>query len=164
MSLDAVRAAIITDARAEAAAILGEAETEAARRLRAAREAAISQVDGARSAAMAEADAQLATARAAVSRQARRTVLEARARARAVLVRETVAALRAQRDGTAYKNLIDALARRVRTQLGPDATIRESRLGGVTATSGRRSVDYTVPVIVERVVDALGPEVDQLWR
>ena len=164
MSLDAVRAALVTDARAEAAAWVAKAETEATHRLQEAREDAASQVSSARAEAMAEADEQLATARAAVGRQARRAVLEARARARVLLVRETIAALRAQRDSTEYKSLVDALARRARTQLGPDAAIRDSRSGGVTATADRRSVDYSLPAIVERVVDALGPEIEQLWR
>lgn len=165
MTLDTVRQALIAEARADAAELTGRARAHADDRVEAARADVAEQVRQARIAAEADAEEQLGVERAAVRRQARRQVLQARRRARDSLVDAVVAALEAKRGTPAYDGFVDRLTEEAAAQLGSDARVQEEPpAGGVIATSDRRRVDYTIPTIVERVVDALGPEVEDLWR
>lgn len=164
MSLGAVRSTILANAEVEAAAEVARAETSAAQQVQSARDAAATRVAEAHAAAEVDADAQFTIERAAVRRQARRIVLEAQARARSALVRDAISSLQARRGTATYQELIDRFAQRSKEQLGPDTDIRESEAGGVIGTCGRRSVDYTLPAVVERAVDAIGPDIEELWR
>lgn len=165
MNLDPVRDALLDEARSDATRLTTDAQAEADARVAAARDAVAAQVRGARDAAAADADEQLSTDRAAVRRRARRRELEAEFRAREALVDGAIEALRAQRGTPAYGRFVDELAERAVTQLGPDAeVVRDPPAGGVIGTEGARRVDYTIPAVVERVVEDLGPAVEELWR
>lgn len=97
---------------------------------------------------------------------------ESRLAAQRVLVDEllrcTLAAALAARDAhdPRYARLLERLARTARAQLGPDLELEvdPGGIGGVRARSGERSVDYTLPALVERALEGLGDEVAGLWR
>ncbi len=88
----------------------------------------------------------------------RRQVEELQARARAAVLR--------LREDSRYPELLDRLTRAVREQLGPDAEVEldPPGRGGVIGRKGATSVDYTLPVLVERAIASLGDEVETLWR
>jgi vacuolar-type H+-ATPase subunit E/Vma4 len=164
VNLGPVRAALLAQARAEAAA-----QVDAARR----------EADERRASARAEADALLLQARsdreetaaAARSRSLRRARRDARAivlRARREAWEELRAAalaaaadLRARPD---YPGLRDRLAAAARERLGPDAEVTEPDGGGVLARAGERLVDCSLPVLVQRRLADLGPDLEELWR
>ena len=165
MGLDAVREVIIADAEEEAERIVSAAREEAERRLEEARNKAELDVEAARSAAMVEADTRLAMERAAVRREARRAELEARARIRRSLVESAVKAVSDRRGSREYQVLLDRLELQVQAQLGQGAeTTRDPPEGGVIGQCGNRRLDYTIQAVVERVVDAMGPEIEELWN
>lgn len=165
MNLDAVRDALITEARRDAGSVTGDAQAAADARIAAARGAVADRLAQARATAAAEADAQMAIDRAAVRRRARRKVLESECRARSSLIEAAISGLDERRGTDSYDAFVGALARDAAVLLGPDADIvRDPPGGGVIATSGARRIDYTIPSVVERVVGGLGSEVEELWR
>jgi hypothetical protein len=71
----------------------------------------------------------------------------------------------ALRDDPGYAALVGALTELARHQLGPAATVSvDKEAGGVVARAGSRSVDYRLPVVADRCLAALGPELEALWR
>lgn len=164
MNLEPVRMALLTQARAEA-----DAQVSAARR----------EADERRSSARAEADALLRRARdereeaAAAARS--RSLLRARREARAIVLRARqdaydelrAAALAAAADLRVrpdYPRLRDRLAAAARERLGPEAEVTEPAGGGVLARAGDRLVDCSLPVLVQRRLAELGPDLEELWR
>jgi hypothetical protein len=71
----------------------------------------------------------------------------------------------ALRDDPGYPALIDRLERLAREQLGPAAEIERDPplMGGVLGRAGGQHVDYTLPAISERHLQAMGAEVERLW-
>lgn len=65
-----------------------------------------------------------------------------------------------------YPKLIDRLSRTARVQLGPDAALEldPPAAGGVIGRVDGRSVDYTLPALVERAIEDLGGRLEALWR
>ncbi|MGZ4682593.1 MAG: hypothetical protein ACXV8G_09050 [Acidimicrobiales bacterium] len=163
MSLDRVRETLLAESRADADAELAGAEEWIERQRADAHRRASDRLAESDAAGRADADAQLATARAVARREARRLVLQARSEARSALVRRALEELQSLPDDPRSRvdDRLDALAR---SQLGPDAEVTVDPVhGGVVATASGRRVDYRLPVLVERCVDRMGPEVDRLW-
>ena len=65
-----------------------------------------------------------------------------------------------------YPALLAGLERAAKDQLGSDAELEVDPAGegGVRAHAGSRSVDYTLPALVEREIAELGDELLELWR
>lgn len=166
MNLDAVRAALIADARSDAELILAEADRDvAARRADTQREAELL-IETGRSQGARDADARLARRRAETRRESRQLVLAAQRRALDALRDRARSAARELGTEDAYPELLDRLRLLAVTQLGPGAAISVTPGGepGVTATDGRRRVDYRLVTLADRAVDALGADVEMLWK
>ena len=165
MSLDAVRDALLADARQAGDERRAAAIREAAATRDSARRSASQLLAGVREAGAAEARAVAARELARARRQAHETVLAAR---REVYERARSEARRAAtslRDAPDHAELCDGLASAARRQLGADASVEiDPEVGGVVATAGSRSVDYRWPAIADRCFDALGAAVEELWR
>ena len=161
--LEPVRAALLAAARADAAAVLVAADEDEAATMAAARAQVADLVGAARREGAADAAAMLAADRARGRREARRIELSARQEVLDQLRSRARAAVTALRDDPGYGRLRDRLAARARELAGPDAVISEPPDGGVVAVSAGRRWDLSLPVLAERAVDALGPEVERLW-
>ena len=164
--LEPVRAALLAAARADAAAagaVLAAADPAQPATMAAARAQVADLVGAARREGAADAAAMLAADRARGRREARRIELSARQEVWDQLRSRARAAVTALRDDPGYGRLRDRLAARARELAGPDAVISEPPDGGVVAVSAGRRWDLSLPVLAERAVDALGPEVERLW-
>jgi vacuolar-type H+-ATPase subunit E/Vma4 len=111
-------------------------------------------------AAELEAISELAQAR----RRARSLFLQAQRDVYEDVRRQVYAAADELRSTPRYADLVEWLAARAREVLGPDAEIeRDPPEGGVVARSGKRSLDYTLPVLVERCLADHAADIDRLW-
>jgi hypothetical protein len=167
VNVDRLRATLLADAEAEADATRAAGEARA----RAERERLRDESSRLRERARAEGEAAggLESARdlALARTGARRLVLEAR---QAVyedfrnLALADALALRA--DTKAYARLLDRLEAAGRRSLGENAEIERDPpdVGGVRARAGKRSVDLTLPVLLDGCVARLGARVEELWR
>lgn len=81
------------------------------------------------------------------------------------LVDTTREAFLSLREEASYASLLDRLAELAQAQLGPEAEITRDpvSVGGVVATDGSRLVDYTLPALADRALDALADQVSQVW-
>jgi vacuolar-type H+-ATPase subunit E/Vma4 len=82
---------------------------------------------------------------------------EVRARAREAAVR--------LREDPRYPELLERLKRIAIAQLGNEAELEvdPSGVGGVIAHAGSVRVDYTLPALAERALEALDGELERLW-
>ncbi len=162
MNLDPVRAALLADADMEAADLIDAARAEQADTLGSARRDAEERIRTARAEGLAAADAAAAEQRARTRREAREIVLAAR-RAVWEQARERLRTAAGQR--REQPGLTEALAGLAREQLGDDAAVSvDTDVGGVIATHGSRSVDYRLPAVADRLLDAHREEVGGLWE
>lgn len=166
MTIDPARDALLDDARASAERIVAEADAEARERIEAARRAATDIVTRAR--AQGEAEGRLLAAREAAGEAAlaRMEVLEARGAVHEELHQRARTAVLALRDEAGYADLLARLAASARQDLGEDADLEidPPDAGGVRAHAGTRLVDYTLPALAERCLEALGPRLRGLWK
>ena len=70
------------------------------------------------------------------------------------------------RGDPSYGQLLDRLTDLAHSQLGADAELERDPpgAGGLRARTGMRSVDYTLPTLVDRTLDGLGDRLEDLWR
>jgi vacuolar-type H+-ATPase subunit E/Vma4 len=166
VNVERVRALLLADAaaraerlrdtaRAEAASALHGAEAEVDRLLAQARR------EGEELARRA-ADRELVEAR----REARRLVLEAQADAYAELRRRVRAHALTIRAQPGYRRWLSALSEAASRQLGPEAklTVDVPQVGGVRAERDGRALDYTLPALAERCLEAAAGQSQELWR
>jgi vacuolar-type H+-ATPase subunit E/Vma4 len=166
MSLEPLRTAILAEAEAEADDRRTEVEAECRRRLAKARVEAEALVERARVEGSRAAQQETARRRGAARRQGREALLGARGRLFEQLRRRARADVLELRGDPRYGRLIDRLTVAAKAQLGAEATVVADRpgVGGVFAFSGSRSVDYTLPTLVDRVLADLAGDVEGLWR
>jgi hypothetical protein len=166
LTVDVARDALLADAQASAQRIIAEADAEALERIEAARRAATDIV--ARARAQGEAEGRVLAAREAAREAAlaRMEVLAARGAAYEEFRRRACAAALALRDEAGYADLLAGLAAAARRDLGDDADLEVDPpdAGGVRARLGTRLVDYTLPALAARCVEALGPRLRRLWE
>jgi len=166
LTLEPAREALLADARERARHLIEQANAEAAARIEEAHRAADELVGRARS--QGEAEGRLSSAReeARESALARMEVLAAQRAAYEELRRRARVAVLALRDDPDYPELLERLAAACRNDLGERAQLETDALdaGGVRASAGTRSVDYTLITLAERCIDALGPRLQRLWE
>ncbi len=166
MNLAPLRDALLDSVRAESES-RRQHESEAAQAaLAVARAEAARLVEEGRLAGERAAARGAAQVRAAAARQVR----ESRLRAERALVDELRSragdAIQELRSDPRYDRLLDRLARQARLQLGPEAELVRDPpgVGGLTARAGSRSVDYTLPALLDRTIEELGAGLEELWR
>jgi vacuolar-type H+-ATPase subunit E/Vma4 len=166
MNLDPLRTAIRAQAEAEAERHRAEVEAERERALAEARSEADALVERARLEGRRAGVHEGARRRGAARRRAREELLRARGSLFEELRHRARAEVPALRSDPAYPRLVERLEDAARRQLGADAEIVADRpaTGGVSASSGQRSVDYTLAALVDRTIDDLNGEVSGLWR
>ena len=166
MNLEPLRTAIRAQAEAEAERRRADAEAERERALAQARAEAAALVERARLEGRRAGVHEGAHRRGAARRRAREELLRARGSLFEELRRHARAEVPALRSDPAYPRLVERLEEAARRQLGADAEIVADRpgTGGVSGSSGRRSVDYTLAALVDRAIDDLKGEVEGLWR
>lgn len=166
LSFAPLRQALLESVRVELDEQRVRDEAAASERIAKARELAENLVAERRFEGERAASREAAGIRAAAVRSAR----EVRLRAQRGLVDElrsrALQAVLELRGDPRYGALLDRLADTARSQLGSDVEIERDPpgVGGVLAHSGARTVDYTLPSIVERTIDGLGTELETLWR
>lgn len=164
MNLAPVRDSLLAQARAEAAAAMDAARREAGERRAAAQAEAEALLREARSEREEAAAAARARSRLRARREARAIVLRARRGAYDELRTAALAAAADLRARADYPLLRERLAAAARALLGPAAEVTEPEDGGVLARAGDRLVDCSLPVLVERCLADLGPDLEELWR
>ncbi len=167
MSVETLRATLLDGAELEARAVVAEADRRAAAELERARADSERLQDGARAEGEAAGELQSARVLALARSDARRLVLEAREAVYQDFRSRALAAVLASRDDRkAYQRLLRRLASEARRSLGDDAELEldPAEVGGVRARAGRRSVDLTLPALVDHCVADLGVRVEELWR
>jgi vacuolar-type H+-ATPase subunit E/Vma4 len=165
--VERLRATLLAGAEAEAAAVREEAERRAGDEVDRARDESMRIQETARSEGEAAADLETARELALARTEARRLVLEAQ---RAVYLgfrdQALASALALRADRKAYALLLDRLERVARDALGGGVAVERDPegVGGVRASGGSRSVDLTLPVLVDDCIAALGMRTEELWR
>jgi len=104
--------------------------------------------------------------RAAATRRAREILLQAQRRQIEELQRRSREAVLLLREDNNYPELLERLSWAARDQLGPGTEVEldPPAFGGVIGRSGRMSVDYTLPALVDRAMVSLGDELESLWQ
>jgi len=166
MNLEPLRHALMAEADGEEKRRLAEIDQTCEVELSAARARATSLTAHSRAEGERAAEQEARRRRGAASRRRRELRLAAQRELVDELRQRTLAAALASRGEPRYRALLARLERRVRSQLGSEVEIDEDPpgLGGVRARAGERSVDYTLPTLVERAIAGLGEEVAELWR
>ncbi len=163
-TLQPVRAALLADAEREAAEIRAAARTAADALIAEAEREVATAVEQERERARRSARAR-ADHNASDARRAARQLLQAAGESeRTRLIQALHATIGRLRDDDRYPQLVDALERRARAQLGDGADLRRDPAGrgGIVGRAGPRSVDYTLDALADRALAALGEEVATL--
>ncbi len=162
--LEPVRAALLEEARSEAQLQLLDARGEADKRLSEAHRQATELLSAAESEGEEEAERAVARNEARARREARSTVLGARQSAYEELRRRARARAAEVASGPGYPRLLDRLTDVARSQLGPGVELLvDEEAPGLVAVLGGRRVDMSLDSLIERAIDALGREVEELW-
>ena len=166
MTLDPLRAAALGEATARADAILAEAAEQARARLARADAAAAALVERARHDGAAAAELTAAHGRARARGDARALVLAERSAIYERVRQEAAEAVLRLRDAPEYSALLERLAAKAHAQLGEGAEVDVGcpEIGGVVGRAGSRSVNYTLPALVERCIAELGTQIEALWE
>lgn len=162
--LAAVKEALLRRARDDAAELLGAADDEVDALLSAARERGSALRAAARTEGATDAEAVVAAELTRARRDARATLLAARREGYEELRARVHEGLGELRKEPEHAELVERLTDRARKALGPDAVVTEDPAGGVVAEAGGRRMALTLPALADRVLDDLGPEIEELWR
>lgn len=165
MRLQAFREAVLAEAREDAQRRLDETEQAARRRLESAQAQAAELVEDARQEGRDSAERETGRHQMESRRTAREQVLQAHHDAVVLLRRRVLTLLRERRHSKPYRDLLVCLEERARQQLGTEAEVdNDPDGGGFVARADGRRVDYRLPTLVERVMDEMGTELEDLWR
>lgn len=164
VSLDPVREALLAEAEREAERVVGQAEERAAAQVERAEEQKAALVRRALAEGAAAAELEAAFELTQARRKARTLVLEAQRAVYDEAQLEAHAAVQRLRSEPRYQKLLDRLAARVRTELGPEVEVElDPPEGGVVGRLRNRRVDLTLPVLVERCLAEHADELERLW-
>jgi vacuolar-type H+-ATPase subunit E/Vma4 len=164
-ALEPVRVALLDDARAEADRLIADATRAADLIVGRAQLDADAAIEQARRRGAASAEARADQTLTHTRSTAHTEILRAEDDIRRGLHGAARAAVLDLRTDHRYPVLMSELELRARRQLGPDAMITpDPDGGGFVAQSGGRRVDYTLPALADRALDALADKVAALWR
>ena len=166
MNLEPLREALRAQAEADAERRRTAVDEECARRVAHAEAQARSLVERGRLEGEQQAAREARRRHAAARRRSRELKLEVqRSLLDELRLRVRNAALERRADPV-YPKLLDRLSRAARVQLGPDAALEidPPDIGGVVGRANGRSVDYSLPALVERAVEDLDGRLEALWR
>ena len=158
-----LREALLSRARADAAATLAAADASAAETMAEAQQQVDAMLAEARDTGRADAAVVLAGERARAARTARGIVLAAQREAYEAMRHRARDAVSGLRGDPLYPALLEALRRRARVDLGPEAVLCEHPRGGVIGEGAGRRVEYTLDDLADGIVDRLGAELDGVW-
>jgi vacuolar-type H+-ATPase subunit E/Vma4 len=163
--LEPVRRALLAEADLTAQQILDEASHAAECVTRNAERESAAQLDEVNRRNQRSAQAYRAQALRRAHSEAHEVRLRTQAAIHQQLVDHTRRSVVAMRSDPRYPALLDGLEALARRQLGAGAVIDRDPDpdGGLIAVSGSRRVDYTLPALADRALDALGDEVALLW-
>lgn len=161
----AVRRTLLADARADAERIVATARQEADDMIHTAVDEADAEVEQERRRSELTAQAYSNRVLARARNDARADVLRRQEALRLELVDRVRAAVLELRNDPRYPALLDRLEALAEGQFEEPPTIERDRdpNGGVVASVGTRHVDYTLPAIADRTLDALSDEAVRLW-
>jgi hypothetical protein len=162
LALDPVRSALLRAARSDADAVVADAVRDAAAVLAGARSRAAAVLAAAAAEGRADAASRAARERARARRDRRTAELTAWSAAREEL-RAHVRAVVRELPG-ACPDLRERLVTRIRAELGPDAALTATPDGGLTGEVPGRRLELSLDALADLAVDALGPDVERLWR
>lgn len=153
-------------ARAAAASDVSEAQADASSVLAQARADAAAILARARADGEAAAEHAAAAAVTAAGREGRELILGAHRRAYEALRRAVGAELARRLEGSAGAALLARFEALARARLGEGATIGRLADGriGVTATDGKRSLEFTTDQFVDRELAARSDRIAALWQ
>ena len=163
-ALAPVHACMLRQATDQAAGILADARREADAIVSQARRSAEAAVARAQAEGRQEAAALAAAERSRGRREARLVLLSAQREALDELYSQVRAAVGRLRRDPSYGQLLDRLTRMARLAAGPDAEFAVSPDGGVIARSRGVIVDCSLTRLADLAVQALGPDVRELWE
>jgi vacuolar-type H+-ATPase subunit E/Vma4 len=166
MNLEPLRKALQAQAEADAGRRRAAADEECARRVADAEAQARSLVEEGRLEGERAASQEALRRRAVANRRARELRLGAQRLLLEELRRRAREAALERRADPTYPKLIDRLSRTAHVQLGPDAALEVDPpdVGGVVGRADGRSVDYSLPALVERSIEDLDGRLEALWR
>lgn len=165
MKLEAFHDGLLADARTKTRGDIEAARQKAAGQLKEARRQAKELVEKAEQEGREAAERATARQRAEARDQAREQVLTARRATLQQLRERALSRLREREDDPAYGELMSRLEAMARSQLGEETTIeRDPEAGGLVGRSGDRLVDYRLPTLVDRAMEAMGSELEDLWK
>lgn len=163
--LHTFRAAILDEAREHARKETADAERAARQLMQDAQRQAEQRRERARRQGRQMAERKTRRRRVEARRHAREMRLRARRETLDQLRQRVLERLDEQRDTPAYRALLERWERLARRQLGDDAAIdTKLDVGGLVAHAGGRRVDYRLPVVVDRVLEDMGSELEELWQ
>jgi vacuolar-type H+-ATPase subunit E/Vma4 len=165
VNIEPLRETLLAEAKAEAAALLERAARERAGRISAAEQQAAALIAEARSLGLALGEREAGHVLGRARRRSTEVVLGSKKSLLEEARQQALAAVRALPAEPGYPQLVERLERAARAQLGEDAAIAvDLGLGGVRGRRGSRSVDYTLPVLVERCLEQLDEKLAEAWR
>lgn len=166
MNLDTLHDRLLRRARSTADLAQATASQQAVSRVHQARADAARLVDAARPEGIELAHADVGIVVADAERAARQVVLRTQQEAVEELRASALRAAASMPRDARYAAWLSCARDLARDQLGgnADLTLDVPGKGGIVATAGMRAVDYTLPAVVERCLEVLGPEVESLWR
>lgn len=161
-----LRAALLAQATADGERLLAEADEEAAAAIARAERETAALVERARAEGRAAAELEAARERRRARREAHAQLLQAQGELYDELRREASAGVLRLRGEPGYPALLERLTAAARAQLGDEVELEidPPGRGGVVARAGSRSVDYSLPALVDRCLASLGSELERLWR
>jgi vacuolar-type H+-ATPase subunit E/Vma4 len=164
-AVEPARRSLLTAVRADTERLLTEADARGAELLEQADAQGPALVAQARAEGEAAAALEGAQERGQARRSARSAVLAAQRTLQEELHRRAQEAAQELRAGPSYPALLDRLEAAAREQLGAEPTVTRDApdSGGVLASRGDRSVDYSLDALVRRCLDGLGTKVERLW-
>lgn len=163
--LQPVRRARLADAKTEADQVIAAATASAETMIADATAEADADVERARSRLERSARAHDEQLHSRIRDDARRSVLATQEQIRQTLIEAVHRAAGDLRSDPRYPMLLDRLEELARVQLGDDAVVERDPEpdGGVIARTELRTVDYRLPVLADRALDALADGVASLW-
>jgi vacuolar-type H+-ATPase subunit E/Vma4 len=163
-ALEPVRAFLVEDATAEARGLVAEARRDATARMSRARREAQRILAEAAEEGEEEAEQAIARELNRARREARSVVLGAQRRAYEELRRQASQRATELASEPRCRDVLDRLGESARRRLGAEAElVADGRSPGVVAVAGDRRVDLTVASLVDRALETLGPEIEELW-